>query len=764
VAITSQSIHEVLQKHWGYSSFLPLQEDAMGCVLARQDSVVVLPTGGGKSLCFQAPAMVLPGLALVVSPLISLMKDQVDALEENGIPAARLDSTQSPGVQNAVRSQILSGGLKLLYVSPERLVDERFLAFLSRLAVSLVAIDEAHCISAWGHDFRPEYRQLGILKQTLPGVAIHAYTATATEQVRQDIARQLRLQRPRFLVGSFDRPNLVYKAAGRDNLLGQVCDVLDRHRDESGIVYCIRRADVDELCAALAAKGYRVAPYHAGMEDEDRKRNQEAFIEERVQTIVATIAFGMGIDKSNVRYVVHAGMPKSLEHYQQETGRAGRDGLEAECCLFYSGGDFVVWKKILGAFEKTRSDADAPWQSTAEAAWDETSGSDFSAPVEDASPDVRQIALDKLRQMYDYCAGVVCRHKALSNYFGQDLDKDNCGACDVCSGNLDCVEDALIVAQKILSCVARLKQNFGAEYTVSVLMGSKEQRILKNGHDRLSTYGLLADQDKRVVRGWTEQLVGQGYLQKSGEYNLLQITEKGWRVLRGQETPRLLKPAKRRPEPVPSTPGTRDSWEGVDRELFETLRGLRRQMALEKNVPPYVVFSDVALRDMARRRPSTLESFLRVHGVGQVKCEQYGEVFLTAIGEHCREKSVTMDVGPPAAAVSSPSLAGSGSRTVQTVLVRERANSLFAEGRSIEEIAQTIGRAPSTTMQYLVEFIQREHLDTPYPWVDEKTFSCVSEAVGQVGAERLKPIFDQLGGSVSYDLIRICVACLRNVG
>jgi len=723
----TESIREVLTKYWGYPGFLPLQEEAMGCVLGGQDSVVVLPTGGGKSLCFQAPAMVMPGMAVVVSPLISLMKDQVDALEENGIAAGRLDSTQAPAAQNAIRAQILSGRLKLLYVSPERLVLDGFLAFLRQSQVSLVAVDEAHCISVWGHDFRPEYRQLGVLKDAFPGVAVHAYTATATEQVRRDIARQLRLKSPRFLVGSFDRPNLVYRVRRRENVLAQLAEVLGRHAEESGIIYCIRRADVDQLCEALAAKGYRVAPYHAGMADHDRKQNQEAFIEEQVHTMVATVAFGMGIDKSNVRYVVHAGMPKSLEHYQQETGRAGRDGLEAECCLFYSGGDYGVWKSLLG----------------------------------DMPPDAQEIAVEKLNRMYEYCSGVSCRHRFLVDYFGQQLGKDNCGACDVCLGELDYVDDALVTAQKILSCVMRLQQRFGAEYTIAVLMGSKEERILRNGHDRLSTYGLLTDQHRRVVRDWVDQLVGQDYLRKSGEYNVLTVTEKGWRVLRGQETPRLLKPAGRRPEPARAI---RDSWEGVDRDLFETLRGLRRQIAMEKNVPPYVVFSDVSLRDMARRRPSTPESFLRVHGVGQMKCQQYGEAFLPAIREHCREKSLAMDVEPPPGAAGSSSLEGTRVRSVKGSLILQRAFSLFAEGRSLEEAARLLDRAVSTTLQYLVEYVACERLESPSPWVDETTFGRVVEAVREVGSERLKPVFEALGGSVPYDRIRVCVACLRNRG
>jgi len=592
-----RNIEKALKRYWGYDGFLPLQKQAMECVGAGHDSIVVLPTGGGKSLCFQAPAVTMPGLAVVVSPLISLMKDQVDALLECGVQAARLDSSLPFSEQDAILARIHQGALKLLYLAPERLVSDNFLRSIKRIKLSFVAVDEAHCVSMWGHDFRPEYRELGILKETFPDLAVHAYTATATRQVRNDIAEQLHLKSPEVLVGSFDRPNLVYKAGRRVNKLNQVCAVLDRHQRESGIIYCIRRADVDAMCAELTAKDYSVLPYHAGMEDEHRKKNQEAFIREEVDTIIATIAFGMGIDKSNLRYVIHSGMPKSLENYQQESGRAGRDGLEAECCLFYSGGDYGTWKTILS----------------------------------DMDPEPHKIALDKLNDMYHYCTGVTCRHRAILNYFGQDLDRENCAACDVCLGDLDCIQDSLITAQKILSCVIRLDEGFGGDYTASVLIGSREQRILDNHHHKLSTYAILSDYSKRVARDWIEQLAAQGYIRKTEEYSVLQVTEKGRRVLKGKDTPRLLKPAKKpaRPPRV-----AKDSWEGVDRGLFEALRKLRREIAAEKGVPAYIVFGDVTLRDMARRKPLTLQDFLRVSGVGETKCEQYGAAFLAAIKEH----------------------------------------------------------------------------------------------------------------------------------
>ena len=594
--MTIQQLRDVLKTHWGYDGFLPLQQEAMQCVLEDRDSVVVLPTGGGKSLCFQAPAVVRSGVGLVVSPLISLMKDQVDGLNAAGVPAACLNSSMEPDARRRVFEDLEAGNLKLLYIAPERLVQPGILDTLAASHVSLVAIDEGHCISQWGHDFRPEYRQLKLLKERLPGIAIHAYTATATIQVREDMIQELELSDPEVLVGSFDRPNLSYKIMFRDGGTDQMATIMDRHRDESGIIYCISRRDVEKTSEELNRRGYQTRPYHAGMTDEERRDNQDAFIGERVDTIVATVAFGMGIDKSNVRYVIHAAMPKSLEGYQQETGRAGRDGLEAECCLLYTGGDYGRWRAILD-------------------------GSD-SEPTEGA--------WQSLQAMQDFAGGVVCRHVALVEYFGQSLDSDNCGACDVCLGELDQVEDPLVIGQKILSSVIRQEQRFGADYTVKVLRGSSEQRILDNRHDQLSTYGLLADEDVRAVRGWVEQLVAQGFLAKVGEYNVLILTESGRQLLAGEVTPRLLKPA--RVARARKSRAHDDSWEGVDRDLFERLRELRRELADEKSVPAYVVFGDASLRDMARQRPATPAEFLEVHGVGQKKAADYGEVFLAAIG------------------------------------------------------------------------------------------------------------------------------------
>ena len=596
VILTAGAIETALRKYWGYERFLPLQREAIECVVAGQDSVVVLPTGGGKSLCYQVPAVVMPGLAVVVSPLISLMKDQVDGLMECGIPAARLDSSLSYEERTDTLSRTRQQTLKLLYVAPERLVTDDFVQLLRQVSVSLIAVDEAHCISIWGHDFRPEYRQLGRLKKLFPDTAIHAYTASATKRVRTDIAEQLRLEQPAVIVGSFDRPNLVYRAERRHNVLAQVSAVIDRHKNESGIIYCIRRADVDELCANLAGRGYSVTPYHAGMNNDERKRSQDAFIEERANIIVATIAFGMGIDKSNVRYVVHAGMPMSLEHYHQESGRAGRDGLEAECCIFYSGADYRTWRLIM----------------------------------HDMEPEAKETAAEMLNLMYQYCTGVTCRHQAILAHFGEEPRTRDCRACDVCLGSLDCIEDSLPTAQTILSCVVRLGERFGGDYTSLVLTGSKEERILTNRHNQLSTYGLLSRFSKRIIRDWVEQLVAQGYIDKTGEYNVLKLTESGRRVLKGKETPRLLKPSEKKARTAVT------GWQGVDERLFDELKKLRRRLADEKHVPAYIVFSDATLRDMARLRPTTTEGFLEVSGVGEKKCGQYAPAFLQAIARYRR--------------------------------------------------------------------------------------------------------------------------------
>ena len=617
VIIQTEFLHETVRRVWGYDRFLPLQAEAIAAILEGRDSVVVLPTGGGKSLCYQAPAAHLKRLALVVSPLIALMKDQVDGLREAGVPAAYLNSSQS-GVERAeVFRGLAAGRYHLLYVAPERLVMDGFAERLARANPAFLAVDEAHCISQWGHDFRPEYRQLAILRQRFPGLAVHAYTATATPPVRADIVAELKLTSPVVLVGSFDRPNLVYRVRPRADRLTQVLAAIARHRDQAGIIYCIRRAEVEELTAALVRRGLKAVRYHAGLADEERRASQEAFINERVDIVVATVAFGMGIDRSNVRYVIHAAMPKSLEHYQQEAGRAGRDGLEAECLLLPSGSDYGMWKSLLG-------DPPPPG------------------------------ALRKLGEMYAFCQDAVCRHRALVTYFGQSYDATSCGACDVCLAETVPGTDTAGISQKILQAAAELRGRFGATHVADVLCGAHTGRIAQLGHERLTAYGSLRGEKKSQVRAWIDQLMAQGHLARSeDEYPTLALTASGAAVLRGERAPTALTsaaappPARRETPAAPSGPrrgeperaAAADGSEVADAAVFEALRILRRTVAEERGVPPYLIFSDASLRDMARVRPLTLAEFRDVKGVGDWKLETFGERFVAAVRQACLASS-----------------------------------------------------------------------------------------------------------------------------
>jgi len=597
-------LSSILEKYWGYHSFRPLQREAMEAVLGRRDSLLVLPTGGGKSICFQAPAVVADGLAVVVSPLISLMKDQVDTLVGNGVPAACYNSSLPSEQKSDVTRGLREGRFRLLYVAPERLVGDGgdgFLNVLSTRPVSFIAVDEAHCISQWGHDFRPEYRQLARLRERWPDISLHAYTATATSRVRRDIVTQLGLRDAVELVGSFDRPNLVYRVLARSSIKQQILEVLERHRGQAGIIYCSSRREVDALAQWLQDTGWRARPYHAGMPDDVRHRNQDAFLNEEIDLIVATVAFGMGIDRSDVRFVIHAGAPQSLEHYQQESGRAGRDGLEAECVLIASGADFLKWRMML---EKNGELSDA--------------------------------RRGLLRDMERYAASIGCRHKRLVGYFGEAFTKDDCGACDYCLGELEMVGDAITIARKILSCVARVGQRFGAAHVTNVLRGSDSEHVRSRGHQQLSVFGLMKDATIDELRGYIDQLLGHGLLQQAGdEYPILQITADGHALLKdGAAAPEFSLARQKRPDrrgPKRARVET-EGWEGVDRDLFEELRVLRLEIARRRRVPPYVIFHDTTLREIARSKPKTKDQLRHVYGVGDRKADDLGDLVLAVVG------------------------------------------------------------------------------------------------------------------------------------
>ncbi len=614
---SSADILATVRRYWGYSNLRPMQEQAIRAGLERRDSLVVMPTGGGKSLCYQVPAALAQRTDIVVSPLISLMKDQVDGLRECGYPAAALYSGMPPAALREAEAQIAAGRYRLVFVAPERLLKARFMEIIERLQVRAFAIDEAHCISHWGHDFRREYRQLAELKSRFPQASVHAYTATATERVRADIAAQLRLQNPALLVGTFDRPNLVYRIVPRVDAETQALEVLERHPGQAAIVYCITRKETEWMAAALQAAKLRAAFYHAGMEADERRRTQDAFASEQIDVVAATVAFGMGIDRSDVRCVIHAAMPKSIEHYQQETGRAGRDGLEAECVLLYSAADILRWESLI---EKSAADASSP---------DEVIGA----------------ARDLLEHMRRLCAGGQCRHRKLSEYFGQKYSKPNCQACDICLNEVKGLADATVTAQKILSCVARVGERFGAGHIVDVLLGANTERVRRWGHERLTTYGLMKGTERKALTNMVYQLLDGGLIERTAdERPVLRLNDASWEVLRGQRAVRLLQPKTK----VRKTRFDEQSWEDVDRGLFESLRALRRAIAEERRVPAYVLFSDATLRDMARLRPRSAAALLKVRGVGEQKLADLGQRFIEHIKSYCRAHGMPPDPTPNA--------------------------------------------------------------------------------------------------------------------
>ncbi len=714
------ALRAVVHSVWGFDQLLPVQAEAMACVVQGRDSLVVLPTGGGKSLCFQAPVVWRKGLAVVVSPLIALMKDQVDGLRELGVAAEALHSAQSAEHRAEVLARIRNGECRLLYVAPETLMRPQLLEVLSSHPPLFWAIDEAHCISTWGHDFRPEYRGLAQLRQRFPDIPLHAYTATATPEVRREIASTLGLCDPQILVGDFFRANLQYQVAKRTRSLNQLVSVIERHPGESGIIYCISRAETEEVALGLQQLGFAAAAYHAGLSDALRTARQEAFLHSQTAILVATVAFGMGIDKTDVRFVIHAGMPKSLAHYQQESGRAGRDGLPAECWLLYSGQDLFVWRRIL----------------------------------ENSPPEQRGANDALLQSIHSYCVSTRCRHRHLVEHFGQVWTREACEACDVCRGQYESVAEPLVLGQKILSCVARVRENFGAIHVARVLQGSQHQAVLAHHHETLSTFGLLREFRLADIRDWIEQLISQQFLRRDGEFGVLKVTESGWQLMRGGATPVLGQASRQAAQATRSA--IIDSWEGVDRGLFDDLRIWRRAKALSRNLPPYLILSDVTLRDLARRRPTREDAMRLVHGIGERKLQDFAAELVPRIAEYCAHHQLETNLGPP----PPPQANESKSLNASTAA----AFALFAQGRSVSEVAATLSRAESTTSQYLEQFILQQGITDPEPWLDAATLETVQVVVQYAGLERLRPIHEALHARIPYNQLRIAVALLRNRG
>jgi ATP-dependent DNA helicase RecQ len=724
-----EPLETTLKQYFGYTSFWEGQRQVIEQVLDGRDAFVLMPTGGGKSLTYQLPALLLPGLTVVISPLIALMQDQVERLRANGIPATFINSSLSAAERSAREYAAVNGRLKLLYVAPERLMTSDFLALLERaeanIGLSLLAVDEAHCVSEWGHDFRPEYRQLGRLRTRHPDVPMLALTATATERVRADILEQLRLNEPYLHVASFNRPNLYYEVRAKSRgSYRELLKILSEYENESVIIYCQTRNNVDDLSAALVQDGIRALPYHAGLSADERAENQERFIRDDVPVLVATIAFGMGIAKPDVRAVIHFDLPRNLEGYYQESGRAGRDGQPAQCILFLNYGDRM---KIEYWFDQK-------------------------------SLTEQEVARQQLRQLMAYCESTECRRRALLGYFGEEYIEENCGNCDNClHGEME-LEDRTVDARRFLWCVGKTRERFGMRHIIDILRGANTQRIRDYQHDQLQAYGIgkaySIEEWQRLARG----LLQQGLLSQSDEgLPILRLNELSREVLRQQRQVFLPAAPTRLSGKVQRERTTLDP---ESEGLYEHLREVRKRLADEQNVAPYVVFSNVSLQTMAVQRPVTEDQFLRIPGVGRRKLEAYYGIMAREIRAYCAEHNLPTGLLPPepeASAEPEKPLRESTPRApTQAVTL-----GLYRQGLSVEEIATERGLTEGTIINHLVTQLELgEQLDLA-ALVSPERYRVIAEVLSQIGDERLKPAKEVLGDEYSYDEIRIVRAVER---
>ncbi len=713
------NIQQTLQQYFGYEDFRHNQQEIIENVLAKNDSIVLMPTGGGKSLCYQVPALLFDGVTVVVSPLIALMKDQVDALKLNGIAAAFLNSSQNTSEQSAIINLVTNNRLKLLYVAPERLLGQySLLNYLKDVNVSLFAIDEAHCISHWGHDFRPEYLVLGQLKKHFPNVPVIALTATADQLTKQDIISKLDLSAYKVFENSFNRPNISYFIKPKRNYLQQLLDYLKTHSEDCGIIYCLSRSSTESLAEDLRDNGYAAAAYHAGLDKQIKESNQDKFLRDEIKIIVATIAFGMGINKSNVRYVVHVDLPKNIEGYYQETGRAGRDGLPSEAVLFYSGADVFKLKSF--------------------------------ARVE-GNEAQSKIMLKKLDQMAALCETRQCRRKFLLNYF-DEAAPDFCGSCDVCLSDEEKV-DATIEAQKLLSAVSRVNQRFGINYIIHLLRGSSTTR---QEHQSLKTFGIGKEISKDQWRQYIRELLHLNYLQQSeGEFPVLQLNEKSLQVLKGELKVMLVKSVTARKEPALNA----SAMQAVNDELFKSLKSVRQQLAQKENVPAFIIFSDATLAELATYLPLTTSDLEKISGFGQIKIDKYGSAFLDEIIDYCRAHNLTTNINAKGA--KRQRKVGVTDKATETKQVSLQ---LFREGKDIDEIAAQRELKRGTIEEHLGHFVFSGEINIHQIVSKEKLAIIIKAIEENKNSLAISPVKQKLGDAYSYGEISAAMQYLRRMG
>lgn len=702
---TQPNARSVLQQYFGYPSFRGNQEAIVSSILNKQDTIVLMPTGGGKSICYQVPAILSEGLTLVISPLISLMKDQVDALNANGIAAAFLNSSQSISEQRHISEEIKKSTIKLLYIAPERLFGGSYplIDFLSDVNLSLVAVDEAHCVSQWGHDFRPEYLKIGLLREKFNKVPFVALTATADKRTRADIADKLGLKNPKWFISSFDRSNITYHVTAKHNSMAKLLEFLEFHQKDSGIIYCLSRKNVEDTAEELQARGLSALPYHAGLAREVREKNQELFIKDEVKIMVATIAFGMGIDKPNVRYVVHMNMPQNIEGYYQETGRAGRDGLPSEVLLFYSYQDYMTLSRML----------------------DQAENKGFV-----------EVMQQKLQLINSFCQSNVCRRKYLLNYFGEDHPAE-CGNCDVCfqKGKQ---QDMTIPSQMLLSTVARCGEAYGLGYVILVLRGSKSSKI-KLEHQELSVFGIGKDKPEDFWKTLGLKLQQHGYLAEAGsQFPTLKLTETAWEKLRNKE--KFLLPMEER------LSETKARQNDHDEGLLDELKALRSKLARESNVPPYVIFGDNSLQEMATYLPIDQGSLLSISGVGQLKANNYGEAFINVIQAY-----VTKHQLRPKRKLSTTKTKISASSGSELVSLR-----MFQEGKNTFQIARERNLTPHTVEEHLVKMTEAGKLSAEEV-ISKDDLLTIRLAFRRQGSHYLKPLKEHFGERFTYFQLKIAL-------